>query len=1349
MTFISIALAQILFLMIIGVGYLDRITMANRNSFLQNEDLCYESVISRDRFGVKYIKSNQPDLVGSTTAFVPGELLIKTVPDMRVKTLKSAKEIDFNNASLDSLMEKYGVHSIEKVFKGASEELSRWYRIEFPDNADVVSILKEFQKNAQIEQATPNYICSYHMDPDDHYYAQQWALHNSGQNYLGIDRIPGNGNDNQILKKGTDDCDIDAPEAWNITLGSKEVVVAVIDSGVDYNHEDIAANIWINPGEDLNHNGVVDPTDFDGNDTDRNGYVDDIRGYDFYYNDTDPMDFHGHGTHVAGTIAALVNNSIGVCGVAGNVTIMALKVGADGPGYLAGMHRAIEYAADNGAKILSNSWGFITPEVRDPAVEDAIEYANNQGCIVIFSAGNANSPARYYPAAGNYVVAVAATNSTDQKAGFSNYGDWIDVCAPGQDILSLRASGTDMYAPEEPSVHIVGDKYYLASGTSMAAPHVSGVAALIAAEFPQDSNNEIANRLLSTADMIDELNLKHVGWLGTGRVNVDEALFAVPHPKLVVYRYAVDDSEGNGNGLVDSGETVQLTIILRNLWIDATNVVANLSSTDPYVTIVDNNSSFGNISTSSTGISETPYTVSFSSDMPYGRSTTFKLSTTADNGYADVDYFQILINTFVDVTFEAGVAGQSPNNANDIVFGDYDNDGWLDMYVTGRSYSGHSYLYRNNCNGTFTDVAYQAGLYNVDLVESQCATFGDYDNDGDLDLYIGNYDEYSSDFLYRNNGNGTFTDVTQQAGIANIKYTRDAIFGDYNNDSWLDIYVVNWNNDSDLLYRNNGDGTFTDVTNEAHIDDQAPGLDATFFDYDNNGLPDIYVVNGVGSNLLYRNNGNGTFTDVTQQAGVSGWQDGAWDAAVADYDNDGFLDIYISFNDDDAPGSILYHNEGNGVFEDKAEDAAVRGVSDAEVAFGDYDNDGDQDLFAGEFDKPNRLFRNDGDGTFTHVSNEMAGSYNNIWGAGFGDYNNDGCVDLYLTRVLLGSNTLYKNAFEGNNWIIINTVGEASNRDGIGAKVTVKTGTFSQMQEVSASCENSIPLEFGLGPHDEADLVEVTWPSGIVSEISSVRANQIIDIFEAPVTNIDTGLSYTAIQEAIDAPETLSGHTIDVKIGTYYEHVIVNKSLTISGEDLRSTVVDGEGTGSVVSAKTSNINIEGITIQNGEYGIWLNACNYSTISNCWMLNNTYAIYLFNSNHNTIYHNNFVDNVNAQVVTSTSIDNDWDNGSEGNYWSDYTGTDADGDGIGDMPYIIDGSNQDDYPLMSPYEYWSNPIRGDVNRDMKVNAQDLLFLAAAYGSTPGKENWRPRCDFNNDNKIDALDLIALSKNYGKTV
>ena len=363
-------------------------------------------------------------------------------------------------------------------------ELGRIYRckIELKGDKTLQQLVNACNCDPEVEYAELNYIVTVDAIPNDPYFAYQWPLNNIGQMYP-----PGGGYNDP---PGTPDADIDVPEAWDIHIGSPDIIVAVADTGVYYYHRDIHDSMWTGPS----------------------GH----HGYDFVHSDNYPLDDHGHGTHCAGIIAAETNNGLDIAGVCWNVRIMALKcLDENGEGYYADAADAFYYAVNQGAEVISNSWG---GDDFSQTLQDAIDYAHSQGVIIVAAAGNDNQyyfP--HYPASMEHVISVAATNSNDQRAPFSNYGTRINISAPGVDILSLRAPGTSMGT--------VYDSYNtIASGTSMACPYVSGVLGLILSAYPSASTEEVTARLLETADNISEQNPYYEDLLGSGRVNAHRAI---------------------------------------------------------------------------------------------------------------------------------------------------------------------------------------------------------------------------------------------------------------------------------------------------------------------------------------------------------------------------------------------------------------------------------------------------------------------------------------------------------------------------------------------------------------------------------------------------------------------------------------------------------------------------------------------------------------------------------------------------------------------------------------------------------------------------------------------------------
>jgi hypothetical protein len=382
---------------------------------------------------------------------------------------------------------------------GGRVELGNIYRVrlDLPAGASLDEVLAAYRRRPDVEYAEPNPVIAICATPNDKLYADQWAL-----------------------------AKIHAPDAWDTCRGSHEVVVAVIDTGVDYDHPDLQGNLWTNGVE---RNGLA------GVDDDKNGYIDDIRGYNFITSDSDPLDDHGHGTVVAGIIAAVGNNAADVAGVCWLARLMPLKIlGVAGDGTVADAVPAIHYAVAEGADIICASWG--GAEGSD-ALRDAVAYACQEGVIVVAAAGNSGSDTPYYPAAYPGVISVAATDVQDRRWHLSNYGDWVDLAAPGSDIVSLRAM--------LPGQATRGGLSSRMSGTSMAAPHAVGACALLLAANPLLRCDELPPILTANGDPIEPGICS-----SDSRLNVDKALRAVIPPGGTIRMDRASYAQGAEIGLL-------------------------------------------------------------------------------------------------------------------------------------------------------------------------------------------------------------------------------------------------------------------------------------------------------------------------------------------------------------------------------------------------------------------------------------------------------------------------------------------------------------------------------------------------------------------------------------------------------------------------------------------------------------------------------------------------------------------------------------------------------------------------------------------------------------------------------
>lgn len=442
-------------------------------------------------------------------------------------------------------------------------------------------------------------------------------------------------------------------------------------------------------------------------------------------------------------------------------------------------------------------------------------------------------------------------------------------------------------------------------------------------------------------------------------------------------------------------------------------------------------------------------------------------------------------------------ATSSPLNGSGygVAWGDYDNDGDQDLYVS--NYSFGSKLYRNDGGGVFTSPFASTTPPN-DNFDGTGVAWGDYDNDGDLDLYLAQANGQANK-LFRNDGGGVFTDATNGLPLGDTGTTYGIAWGDYDNDGDIDLYIANFGSANKLL-RNDGGGVFVDATGGTPLGDAGDGCGVVWGDYDNDGDLDLYLVNGsYQANKLFRNDGGGSFSDVTGPPlndalfGIG--------AAWGDYDNDGDLDLYLVNGNMGA--NKLFRNNGGGSFTDVTSGPLGDASSGYGCAWGDYDNDGDLDLYLTNGGSPsnNKLFRNDGGGVFVDATSPILGDPSTGIGVAFGDYDNDGDIDLYVAHNYPGQNKLFRNEIgTANHWLHVDLVGTTSNSSAIGTRLRIVVGVISQIREISGGSgfcsQNSLTAEFGLGLTMLVDTLEIMWPSGQADTLTALAADQLVTIYE-------------------------------------------------------------------------------------------------------------------------------------------------------------------------------------------------------------------------------------------------------------
>jgi hypothetical protein len=457
-------------------------------------------------------------------------------------------------------------------------------------------------------------------------------------------------------------------------------------------------------------------------------------------------------------------------------------------------------------------------------------------------------------------------------------------------------------------------------------------------------------------------------------------------------------------------------------------------------------------------------------------------------------------------------AGHIVNDAAHSVsgaWGDYDNDDFLDLFVTNAD-GQTNFFYRNNGNGGFTRITNGAPVSGGASWRG-CA-WGDYDNDGHVDLFATSSDADgfpSRNVLYRNNGDGTFSEMTTNnvgSIAAGSGGSEGCAWGDYDNDGFLDMFVARYGDD--YLYHADGDGTFSEVTDTPLVVDGRDGYGLGWADFDNDGRLDLFVPNSSGqSNLLYRNLGGGEFEKVvgTVPANEGG---NSYGAAWGDYDNDGFADLFVANGYvSAAKRDFLYRNNRDGTFTKITNGVvATDSGSSTQCMWGDFDNDGNLDLFVCNGNGPNFLYWNRGDGTFIPVSSgSIATESGTSIGCSWGDFDNDGFLDLFVARGAHSSqnNLLYRNTGNANGWIKVRCIGTASNRSAIGAKVRIRTvaddASRWQMREITSGTGwggGGLVVHFGLGKVTNIATVRIEWPSGTVQELHNVEANRFLTITE-------------------------------------------------------------------------------------------------------------------------------------------------------------------------------------------------------------------------------------------------------------
>ncbi len=827
-------------------------------------------------------------------------------------------------ASIDAIIANAGIVSIEPYYPAPiksdiiREVVERMFIATVADPGRLESAITALDNDPNIEFAEPYYLHYLDYVPNDPLISGWYQLGRT-EAYL----------------------------AWDVIRGDStgRTVVGIVDSGVYYDHPDLEPNMWINEPEDINGDGRFTNDDINGLDDDGNGRVDDVVGYDLAMNDPNPMEpTPTHGTHVAGCVSMATDNGYGGAATGWAARIMAVKVSRDSnPTSISHGYQGITYAADNGCDVINLSWG--RSGSFSQAEQNVITAVYNQGVTVVAAAGNSNTSASHWPAAYSHVLAVAATNSEDIRASFSNYGSWVDISAPGVSVNSTWDHSSFMPL----------------DGTSMASPVAAGAACLLKAANPLWSPDDIMDHLMDTADNIEDLNPSYRGLLGAGRVNSGAAVGRDLVPRIVLDSFDVTLTDDDGDGVLNPSESIELVTVLTNLWADAGGVEGVLRADENFI-ITDSTTSFGDISGQggSGNNSSDPFDITVAGNALTGVHD-FTLTIRSNSGYAvelilsirvsleqagfpvdipgniessplifdfdsngerqiiisaaDGKYYSIEPDGSNTAGWPQDVSGDAPGGA---AIGDLDNDG--DFEVVGVSKTGSIYVWDHLGN-------LQAGWpYNTSSVIHATPALADIDGNGDLEIIIGSF---QSRKVYVLNHDGT--DYPGWPFQGTSSFYGSAALADIDNDNLpeiiyagFDMKVHAWNADQSYV-----SGFPVDLTAPVQA---SPAI----ADTDGDGNLNIIIAGYSGDLYIFDNDGT-----VMPGWPVSLGSIVRSSPAVSDIDSDGGLEIIVGSNAGD-----LHALNANGEYQ-TGFPLSLGSAITASPVIGDIDGNGRPDIIIG------------------------------------------------------------------------------------------------------------------------------------------------------------------------------------------------------------------------------------------------------------------------------------------------------------------------------------------------------------------------------------------------------------------
>lgn len=1030
---------------------------------------------------------------------------------------------------------------------------------------------------------------------------------------------------------------IGAEYAWNYTLGSSDNLVAIIDTGIDYNHPDLAGN-----------------------------YV--ALGCDWVNNDDDPMDDNGHGTHCAGILAAAINNSKGIAGLS-QVKIMTEKAfDREGYGWTDDVVNAIIHAVDQGAKIISNSWGSSEDSI---LLHQAIKYAYERGVLIVASAGNENTSFKEYPAAYSEVIAVTATDEDDKPAAFTNFGDWVEVAAPGVEILSTY----------------IGNSYARLSGTSMSAPCVAGIAALIWSVFPWMSKDQVRAQLRFTSEDLGVSGFDH--YYGYGRLNAQRAVEKPPpESELLILNWQWPE-------IARPSETIMVTATILNfgkrnesnlefdIFVNGTSVhrgyIPSLLSGTTYnvessftpkstgiynLTVyirpvfdeinVKNNQIMGMLTVRNPEIVEVPEkyrTIQVAINNAYAGDTV-KIAAGTYNEH-------IFIDKSINIVGERGrtvIDGFGKGAVIQVFSCSKVNISGLTMRNGDYGLAFHFSSQNKIINNSIVD-----NVYGVELFFSQ-ANILKNNRISNNSYNFGVIGESLLDFTHDIDTSNTINDMP-------IYYLVDERNKQVSNEAGLVVAVNSTNiTVANLTLKNNLQGVLFAYTNNSKIENL--NLDSHEWG--------ILVVKSFNNTMS-----NNTISDSKYG-----------------------IDLWISGNNTLSQNQIISSNDGIYAWRSK-ENTIIN----------------------------NTVSGNTGKGLWLDQSRLNEVAQNTI------SQNLDGIVLAWCEKNVLRGNFLNENIRNLGvyGYSLENFLMEIDFSNTINGNPVYYLTNRKNMLLKAPEC-----------PAGYIGLINCTGLE--IKDLNLTHNGQ--GILVAYATN--TSLENLQARNNDEGIVLISSDGITIKNsslkGNNYGVIMQNCSnVSVITNDFDSTFIFG------IKMQNSTHNfIDGNNITGSFGGISLEFSASNIVSENRVEDNSIGISIRGlSDPNKIYHNNFIRNkVQAKIWVST---NAWDNGypSGGNYWSDYRDTDSfsgvdqnitGSDGIGDSPYIIDDLNKDKYPLMRE---WRKTLPMDLNKDGVINMLDLWFVARAFHSKPGDQNWNPNVDLDGNGVINIIDLTLVALQYGKTL